>query len=261
VLPPAVCGDEIISAGEACDDGDATSGDGCSSACQQELNWNCIGSPSVCTVNTQSANCSPVPVANAHYNISSTFTQTWNGSTAWVPASMTTVYSATAGTCKFTCNSGYHWSGSACVSNTANGNCSPLVVANSEYNISSTFPQTWDGSAYVPASMTTTYSATAGTCKFKCKSGFTWNGSVCNPTPINTPCAPVPPNAQFNTLSYIIQTWSGSSWQPPLPATVYSATPGNCKFVCLSGFTWNGSACVPFCIFDSSGTIGTCVLP
>jgi cysteine-rich repeat protein len=45
---PVVCGDGVVSAGEACDDGNLTSGDGCNAACSVEAGWTCTGAPSVC---------------------------------------------------------------------------------------------------------------------------------------------------------------------------------------------------------------------
>ena len=46
-LPPA-CGDGVVSQGEACDDGDATGGDGCSATCTVEAGYGCSGQPSAC---------------------------------------------------------------------------------------------------------------------------------------------------------------------------------------------------------------------
>jgi cysteine-rich repeat protein len=46
---PPVCGNGIIETGEACDDGDASSGDGCSVGCTIETGYTCTGEPSVCT--------------------------------------------------------------------------------------------------------------------------------------------------------------------------------------------------------------------
>lgn len=46
--PPPVCGDGIKSGTEACDDGNLTNGDGCSSTCQVEPGFACAGNPSVC---------------------------------------------------------------------------------------------------------------------------------------------------------------------------------------------------------------------
>jgi len=45
----STCGDGIVTAPEACDDGNGTDGDGCSSACVVEGGYQCTGSPSVCT--------------------------------------------------------------------------------------------------------------------------------------------------------------------------------------------------------------------
>ncbi len=45
--PP--CGDGIVEPGEACDDGNAMGGDGCSSYCQVEPGYHCAGTPSTCT--------------------------------------------------------------------------------------------------------------------------------------------------------------------------------------------------------------------
>ena len=45
---PPICGDGVVS-GETCDDGNTTSGDGCSATCTVEPGFTCSGSPSVCT--------------------------------------------------------------------------------------------------------------------------------------------------------------------------------------------------------------------
>ncbi|MEZ4401051.1 MAG: DUF4215 domain-containing protein [Kofleriaceae bacterium] len=45
----ATCGDGQRTGGEACDQGNTTSGDGCSSTCDIEPGWTCTGTPSVCT--------------------------------------------------------------------------------------------------------------------------------------------------------------------------------------------------------------------
>lgn len=44
----AVCGDGITQAGESCDDGNLTNGDGCSAVCTVQSGYTCTGSPSVC---------------------------------------------------------------------------------------------------------------------------------------------------------------------------------------------------------------------
>ncbi len=47
----ASCGNAQLDAGETCDDGDTTGGDGCSASCQIESCWTCAGSPSLCSPN------------------------------------------------------------------------------------------------------------------------------------------------------------------------------------------------------------------
>lgn len=47
--PPPVCGDGAIAGSEACDDGNAASGDGCSAACAIEAGYTCAGAPSACS--------------------------------------------------------------------------------------------------------------------------------------------------------------------------------------------------------------------
>jgi len=44
----SICGDGVISGVEQCDDGNPTSGDGCSALCQVEPGYNCTGVPSLC---------------------------------------------------------------------------------------------------------------------------------------------------------------------------------------------------------------------
>ncbi len=43
-----ICNDGMVVAGEQCDDGNFTNGDGCSYSCAVESGWDCSGSPSVC---------------------------------------------------------------------------------------------------------------------------------------------------------------------------------------------------------------------
>ena len=45
-----VCGNGVPEAGETCDDANVSSGDGCSATCAVEAGFDCVGTPSVCTV-------------------------------------------------------------------------------------------------------------------------------------------------------------------------------------------------------------------
>ncbi len=46
----ASCGDGVLTGGEACDDGNMGSGDGCSATCQVEPGYSCAGQPSLCVL-------------------------------------------------------------------------------------------------------------------------------------------------------------------------------------------------------------------
>lgn len=46
--PSEGCGNGLIAASESCDDGNTEDGDGCSSTCAIESEWNCAGAPSKC---------------------------------------------------------------------------------------------------------------------------------------------------------------------------------------------------------------------
>ena len=56
-----VCGDGTLAAPEACDDGNNTTGDGCSSDCTVESGWNCSEQPGTCT---NIDDCTPNPCQN-----------------------------------------------------------------------------------------------------------------------------------------------------------------------------------------------------
>ena len=45
----SVCGDNIITAPETCDDGNTANGDGCSAVCQVDAGFSCVGNPSTCS--------------------------------------------------------------------------------------------------------------------------------------------------------------------------------------------------------------------
>jgi cysteine-rich repeat protein len=47
-VAPQHCGNALLNAGEACDDGDNASGDGCAASCDVEIGYACSGQPSLC---------------------------------------------------------------------------------------------------------------------------------------------------------------------------------------------------------------------
>ncbi len=136
--------------------------------------------PVVVSVTTK---CSNIP-ENAVYNTVDEITQTWNGE-EWIPTNES-YFSETSSTteCRYKCSTNYSWnnSNSTCVLTTQQGTCSakPANTVWNDNGKNGKFDQTWNGSTYTPESYTSTYSETAGVCRFKCASAeYTWNGSTC----------------------------------------------------------------------------------
>ena len=63
-IPPG-CGDGVVQSGEACDDGNTLSGDGCSLACAVELGYLCSGTPSSCVARCAGVICTGGDACNA----------------------------------------------------------------------------------------------------------------------------------------------------------------------------------------------------
>ena len=175
-----------------------------------------------------------------------TYTQNWNGS-VWNPSSYTSTYNETAGTCRYVCASDYHRENNQCVSNTRTANC-PSKPANTVWNdngANGTYTQTWSSSSGWSLS-SSSYSTTAGVCKYKCDSTHTWEGGSC----INqktTSCPSKPANTVWNdngANGTYTQTWSSSSGWSSSYSSSYSTTAGVCKYKCDSTHTWEGGSCI-----------------
>jgi len=59
------CGGGLLDAGEACDDGNDTAGDGCDASCAVEPCWTCEGEPSTCARATEGTSCGGGSTCNA----------------------------------------------------------------------------------------------------------------------------------------------------------------------------------------------------
>jgi cysteine-rich repeat protein len=80
---PAICGDGIVvTPFETCDTGNTSGSNGCSSTCQVEPGWSCVGAPSVCTPVTSNKQITSFAfLAVANPGLSSDVVATINGST------------------------------------------------------------------------------------------------------------------------------------------------------------------------------------
>ena len=216
--------------------------DDCSFKCKENYNWN--ENNGTCVAATQQANCSNPP-ANAERNTATSITQTWSGE-EWLP-SATSVYSDEASTeeCFFKCKENYEWNAGdeICVAQTRYEDCIDLPP-NAQWNTTESITQTWSGEAWLPA-LSGVYNEEASTeeCRFKCKENYEWSNASasCVAQTRRENCSEPPANAEWNTVSAITQTWSGSAWLP-VTDSVYNETASTeeCRFKCKENYEWDG---------------------
>ncbi|MDD2565775.1 MAG: InlB B-repeat-containing protein, partial [Candidatus Gracilibacteria bacterium] len=175
------------------------------------------------------------------------------------------------------CTLNYTWDGGSCVAGTKTYTCNATIPANSIINTVSSYLQTWNGSAWLPADSSTLYNTTASTtsCNYKCKPLFHTEN-------LGTSCISDTKTCTI-TNGAGSQTWNGSTWETctvsscnsgyvnqsnicvadvcggTVPANgtsnatsqtitkswVYNLTASQCTFKCNTNYTWNGTnACV-----------------
>jgi len=264
------CGDEVINEGvETCETGDTTT---CTAALgtaatgTASCNGTCDGWATVGAC-TRTYTCSAKPTTGTIWNSVSSYTQTWGGS-AWSPADdPVTEYntSASTTTCRYVCDTGYVWDGSACV--TDNTDCGNGTVDGGEEcddgNLVNTDACKNDctdnicGDGVVNSGVELCEIGQTNTCTAvlvvtsngdaPCNSDCTGWVAVGNCTRLyNCPVKPAT-GTVWNTVPYYTQTWNGSAWAPADDATTeYNMTSSTtaCRYVCDTGYLWNGAACV-----------------
>jgi Cobalamin biosynthesis protein CobT (nicotinate-mononucleotide:5, 6-dimethylbenzimidazole phosphoribosyltransferase) len=252
--------------------------------CNTHYTW----TGSVCKADEQTKPCTGKP-ENASWNTASQIKQTWDGE-EWYP-STTAVYNTNASTteCRYKCSTNYSWnsSNSTCVLTTQQGTCSakPANTVWNDNGKNGKFDQTWNGSTYTPESYTSTYSETAGICRFKCASAeYTWNGSSCTSagsslpecsSTSSTPCKDSSSDLIWSARASSTMTWSNagtycnnlteggySDWHLPTISALRTlirncsgtVTGGSCGVTdsCLSRGCWTSDTCES-CISDSAG--------
>jgi len=163
------------------------------------------------------------------------------GATAYPPPDNTGLTANTAYTysspetgtkCQYFCSTGYFWNGTSCAPIVYT--CTGTLPANT-----TAYPAPDNTGLIVDTAYSYSVTDTAAKCQFSCNAGFSWNGSSCAPIvyactgtlPANTTAYPAPDNADLTVNT----------------AYSYSATDtaAKCQFSCRSGFSWNGSNCIP----------------
>ena len=220
----------------------------CRFVCKPNYKW--VSSTSKCDPETNIADCTGKP-ANTVWNGTGKFEQTWNGE-VWYPETYEPTYNKTAGTCTYICDTGYSWNGTSCaVASTRTAACQTPLPENTEWNTVDTITQTYDGSDWYPSTISTyNPEPSESECRYKCASGYNWNGSSCGTTQTQTqivPCTGLPTNAEWNTTDTITQTWDDylGTWVPSSTGSFNENPSGEqCRFKCKENYSWVDQNCV-----------------
>ncbi len=154
--------------------------------------------------------------------------------------------------CEYECMTNYTWDGNSCEPAIQQVNC-PAKKANSVWNDSATFTQTWNWSSWLPTSKSSSYntSTSSNDCRYKCDTNYTWNTStntcVTDTRAYNCAAKPWWVRTLYNTVSSYTQTRNGSARSPANDAvTNYSTTASStsCRYKCSTHTTRNWSICV-----------------
>ena len=136
-----------------------------------------------------------------------------------------------------------------CEPGTKTFTCDDKPLTGTEWNSVSSYEQTWTGTTWAPADSETEYNETGSTtsCRFKCITNYTWNGTdTCEPGTKTFMCAAKPAiGTVWNSVSSYEQTWTGTAWDPADSETGYSETGSTiaCRYKCAEDYEWNGEAC------------------
>ena len=138
------------------------------------------------------------------------------------------------GSCSAADGSCSYASSETCIHGCTNGSCNTDLCAGVTCN---DYCSADGNTRYYGGSCSSgTCSYTSQTCALGCHNG------VCDKT---TSCSSKTLNTQWNTVSSIEQTWSGSYWYPS-NTSIYSTTPSttSCRYQCETGYDRVGSECV-----------------
>ncbi|MCX6740629.1 MAG: hypothetical protein NTZ49_05385 [Candidatus Parcubacteria bacterium] len=264
---PNYCGDGLVRCGEGCDylagqDPDKR----CISCKSCRTNYHAIGGK--CEPDTKD-----VEVTQSLSVKEQTVWQGDDWSEAFATECVANAIINSKGVC--VCKEGYHESNGNCSTSSKTYNCQPLQSGAYMYNSVSSYDQKWVNNVWFPEDDPITefnLSASSTSCQFKCKSGYVWDGNICNcPNDYHIDednCLPntkifscednfdLPQNTKW-WLPLYTQRWTGGTSYLPAEDTQaeYQETSltsdcandqsCNCVFSCINPeqYTWNGSEC------------------
>ena len=148
----------------------------CWFSCNENFDWNATNS--ACEPSTRQTACEWTLDTNATATNWTEFTQTWDqATTSWLPATWT--WWETNDICDFDCNLNFTWNWTICEADTQTVTCGWEVARWATATTWTWYVQTWDWSAWAPASMDWTENATE--CDFDCNTNYTWDWTICDP--------------------------------------------------------------------------------
>ncbi|MCF7834661.1 hypothetical protein K9M48_01205 [Candidatus Gracilibacteria bacterium] len=252
----------------------------CRFKCQ--TNYTRDGTSNTCKATIQTGQCQGLPT-NASWNTVSQINQTRNG-TIRTPSNIG-IYNTNSSTteCRFKCNSGFNWdpNTNSCGAPSSQPVACQGLPTNAIWNTTPQITSTRNGTTRTPSNIGT-YNLTPSTteCRFKCQTNYTRDGNSnsCVPNTQTGQCQGLPTNGIRNTVSRIIQTRNGASWQPSTNGTqINRPSTTECRFKCNTGYTGigcntpgsktalcgpkpiNGSFTDPICLYYDPGG-DTCVI-
>jgi hypothetical protein len=229
----------------------------CRYKCAEFFSWGLDTATNVymCKGENRPMPCAPKPANNTVWNNGTDdghFTQVWTG-TAWLPETVPTQFNELAGynTCNFKCETNYSLIGDACVADTKTFTC-PAKLPNTDWNTVSSYTQTWDGEAFLPADSLATFDeeVTQTACHYICQPGLDWDGTTQSCTKTYY-CSAKPDHSYWYYLDSYTQYWTNNAWDPVDKAASFNSTtpssfPENldCIYKCDLNFTWEDNSCV-----------------
>ena len=133
--------------------------------------------------------------------------------------------------CEFTCNTGYIWTGSACVLPAPR--CTGTVPQHAEMYFQDDMELTVN-TPFVYSSSNNLDKK----CEFTCSSGYNWNGYAC--AALSYSCTgTLPAHAEIYSQDNMMLTVD-----TPLVYSSLNNLDKKCEFYCSSGYNWNGETCV-----------------
>ena len=237
----------------------------CYFVCDTNYQWDWIAKK--CVGAEKTSPCGDLP-PHASWNIVSSITQTYNGST-YIPE--TTIFycdSPSTERCCFKCDENYEPSddGKSCVAAHRTRACEGLPAnalwrtSASQTGSSFSITQEWSGSEWTPSLTGAHGSYLESQCRFTCVDEgdkFKWEGGACVPnTKTDQACEGLPENAEWTGgFTSISRTWNSATndFEPSTVGKFNNEADSNyCRFKCKENYTWSGEK-------NAEGNEGECV--